>query len=285
MSDADVARLRDDYIELLKRALLGRTVGPTTMLKAIDKRPEPEEGRRARLARALAPPPPPPGIPAEPVQFDLSDNLDGKVSVFGLPPWAMTMIGLSRMDNLESCVRKVIEDGVPGDLIETGVWRGGATIFMRGILRAFGVTDRKVFVADSFEGVPPPDAERYPADEGMQLHLWPLAVDADEVRANFDRYGLLDDQVEFVEGWFRDTLPKLRDHRWAVIRLDGDLYESTMDALDNLYDGLQPGGWLIVDDHDIIACRHAIADFRAKRDIDEPIIEIDWTGICWQKSG
>jgi hypothetical protein len=281
VTEGDVGQLRDDYIELLKRSLLGRTVGPTTVLQPIERKPE-DEGRRARVARVLAEPP---GIAAEPVHYDLSDNLDGKVSVFGLPPWAMTMIGLRRMDNLEMCVRRVISDGVPGDLIETGVWRGGATIFMRGILRAFGVTDRTVFVADSFQGVPAPDADRYPADEGMQLHLWPLAVDADEVRANFERYGLLDDQVEFVEGWFRDTLPKLRDRQWAVIRLDGDLYESTMDALDNLYDGLQPGGWLIVDDHDIIACRHAIADFRSKRSIDEPIIEIDWTGICWQKSG
>jgi hypothetical protein len=282
VAEVGVDQLRDDYIDLLKRSLLGRTVGPTTVLQPIAPRPQ-ELGRRARLARALAKPP---GIPSEPVRYDLSDNTDGRVSVWGLPPWAMTMIGLRRMDNLESCVRRVIEDRVPGDLIETGVWRGGATIFMRGILRAFGVTDRTVYVADSFQGVPAPDENRYPADEGTQLHLWSgLAVDADEVRANFERYGLLDDQVEFVEGWFRDTLPKLRDRRWAVIRLDGDLYESTMDTLENLYDGLHSGGWLIVDDYEIAACRHAVDDFRAKRDIDDPIIPIDWTGICWQKSG
>src|SRR5581483_5755679 len=231
-----------------------------------------DEGRRARLARLLAPTH---GIAAEPGEVDLSDNVDGEVSVWGLPPWAMTMIGLRRMDNVEMCVRRVIEDDVPGDLIETGVWRGGATIFMRGILRAFDVTDRKVFVADSFQGVPAPNVDRYPADAGLQFHLWPLAVGVDEVRANFERYGLLDDQVEFVKGWFRDTLPRLRHRRWAVIRLDGDLYESTMDALENLYDGLQPGGWLIVDDHDIEACRDAVEDYRAKRGVEEPIIEID----------
>jgi len=198
----------------------------------------------------------------------------------------MTMIGRRRMDNIEQCIRRVLDDGVPGDLLEAGVWRGGATIFMRGILRAFGITDRKVYVADSFEGVPAPDAHRYPADEGITLHLWPgLAVSVDEVRANFARFGLLDDQVEFVEGWFKDTLPALRDHRWAVVRLDGDLYESTYDALENLYDGLVAGGWLIVDDYEIDACRRAVTDFRERRNIAEPIIEIDWTGICWQKSG
>ena len=278
------ATLRQAYLELLKRTLLGQTVGPTTLLRPIAEADE-LSGRRARLARALGVPPAP-GVPAESVEFDLTANDDGRIGVFGLPPWAMTMIGDRRMDNIETCVRRALEGNVPGDLIETGVWRGGATIFMRGLLGAFGVRDRTVYVADSFQGVPAPDADRYPADEGMPLHLWsPLAVSADEVRANFARFGLLDDQVEFVEGWFRDTLPRLRGHQWAVVRLDGDLYESTTNALDNLYDGLSPGGWLIVDDYEIVACRRAVNDFRERNDIREPIIEIDWTGICWQKGG
>jgi O-methyltransferase len=285
MTDDITEQLREVYLDLLKRALLGQTVGPQTVLRPT---PQPADltgqRARARLARALCPPPP--GIPAEAIEFDLSENVDGRLSVWGLPPWAMTMIGTRRMENIERCVRQVLRDRVPGDLIETGVWRGGATIFMRGILRAFGVTDRKVYVADSFGGVPPPDVERYPADEGLDLHLWPgLAVSLDEVRANFDRYGLLDGQVEFVKGWFRDTLPALKGHRWALVRLDGDLYESTTDSLENLYDGLAPGGWLIVDDYEIGACRQAVTDFRERRRIDDPIIEIDWTGICWQKRG
>ncbi len=271
--------LRNAYLDLLKRALLGQTVGPVTLLSPA---PAPDDGRRARLARAIHPPP---GIPAEAASFNLAENVDGRLSVWGLPPWAMTMIGNKRMDNIEGCVRAVIADGVPGDLIETGVWRGGATIFMRGILRAFGVTDRKVYVADSFQGLPPPDVASYPADEGLVLHLWPgLAVSVDEVRANFDRYGLLDGQVEFVKGWFRDTLPALKGRQWAVVRLDGDLYESTTDSLENLYDGLSAGGWLIVDDYEIPACRKAVGDFRERRGIDDAITEIDWTGICWQKS-
>jgi hypothetical protein len=279
--------LADAYIDLLKRVLLGQTVGPATLLQPTpDAGAAEPTGRRARLARALSPPPSPSGVPAEPVEFDLSTNVDGKVSLFHLPPWAMTMIGTRRMDNIEQCVRQALADGVPGDLIETGVWRGGASIFMRGLLRAFEVTDRKVYVADSFQGVPPPDPERYPVDEGMELHLWPgLAVGVDDVKANFERFGLLDDQVEFVEGWFRDTLPGLRGHQWAVVRLDGDLYESTTDSLENLYDGLSPGGWLIVDDYEIHACRAAVNDFRERRRIAEPITEIDWTGICWRKSG
>lgn len=222
---------------------------------------------------------------AEPVVFDLTENEEGTIAAPSLPPWPMTMIGRVRLDNVEECIRSVIEAGVPGDLIETGVWRGGTTIFMKGVLRAYGVTDRAVYVADSFEGLPAPDPGRYPADEGIILHLWPeLTASLDEVRANFSRFGLLDDRVTFVKGWFRDTLPTLRGHPWAVIRLDGDLYESTMNSLENLYDGLSPGGWVIVDDYfDIAACRQAVTDYRQRSGITEPIVRIDWTGACWQK--
>ncbi len=82
------------------------------------------------------------------------------------PARADSMIGLRRMDNIQDCIETVIRDDVPGDLIETGVWRGGATIFMRGVLKAYEDTTRTVWVADSFEGLPPPDPARYPADAG-----------------------------------------------------------------------------------------------------------------------
>jgi hypothetical protein len=262
----------------LKRSLLGLTVGPVTLYQPVASAPA-GRGRKHRRA-----PLPEGQVAAEPVEYDLSTNVDGLVSVWGLPPWPVTMIGRTRLDNVERCLRRVLEEGIPGDVIETGVWKGGTTIFMRGVLRAFGVTDRRVYVADSFEGLPEPDVEKYPADEGMTLHLWRnLAVGVDEVKANFARYDLLDDQVEFVEGWFRDTLPGLREHAWSVVRLDGDYYESTMDALVNLYPGLSPGGWLIIDDHDITACAQAVSDYRERNGIDEPIERIDWTGICWQK--
>ena len=154
----------------------------------------------------------------------------------------------------------------PGDLIETGVWRGGATIFMRAILKARGVTDRLVWVADSFAGLPPPDTARYPQDEGITLHQFPqLAVPLERVQDNFRRYGLLDEQVRFLKGWFRDTLPTAPIERLAILRLDGDLYESTIQALDSLYHKLSVGGFVIVDDYgNVAACRQAVHDFRAE---------------------
>jgi O-methyltransferase len=281
VSDGTGIPLQDAYIELLKRAVLGETAGPVTVYQPVATSTGGRLTRRL-LNRALASEQ---ATLARPTTVDLSRNEDGRLSVFDLPPWPMTMIGSRRLSNVEQCMRSVLEEGVPGDFIETGVWKGGTTIFMRGVLRAYGITDRRVYVADSFEGVPPPDAEKYPADRGHTFHTWPgLAVDLPAVKENFARFGLLDDQVEFVKGWFRDTLPALRGHKWAMVRLDGDLYESTMDALENLYDDLAVGGWLIVDDYEIDACRQAVTDFRAGKGATEEIKEIDGYGICWQKA-
>lgn len=201
------------------------------------------------------------------------------------PLEAETMVGLKRLENLQACVTSVIRNGVPGDLIETGVWRGGSSIFMRAILKAYGDTSRKVWLADSFRGLPPPDPARYPVDAGDTLWKYSeLAIPLEQVKANFARYGLLDEQVEFLPGWFRDTLPTAPIERLAVLRLDGDLYESTMEALVALYPKVSAGGFVIVDDYGLPTCRTAIEDFRQAQGITDPIQLIDWTGAFWQRS-
>lgn len=200
------------------------------------------------------------------------------------PMQAHTMIGLERLDNLQQCVERAIAGGVPGDLIETGVWRGGASIFMRAVLAAHGVTDRRVFVADSFEGLPPPDLAKYPQDRGDKHHKQRfLAVSRAQVEEHFRLYGLLDDQVVFLEGWFSDTLPSAPIDRLAVMRLDGDMYGSTMDALAALYPKLSEGGFCIIDDYALAGCRKAVDDFRAEHRVASPIVEIDWSGVFWRK--
>lgn len=201
------------------------------------------------------------------------------------PPFAETMVGRRRLDNLVDCLVDVLDSEVPGDVIETGVWRGGSAILMRGVLAAWADPTRRVWVADSFQGVPPPDPDRYPADRDVRLSGIPtLEVSAEAVRANFARYDLLDDRVLFLEGWFKDTLPDAPIESLALMRLDGDLYESTMDALKALYPKLSPGGYVIVDDYGgIEACRQAVTDYRAEHRITEPIHEVDWTGVYWQR--
>jgi hypothetical protein len=202
------------------------------------------------------------------------------------PSRAHTMIGMPRLDNLQQCVEQVLREGIAGDLIETGVWRGGAAIFMRGILKAHGVADRSVWVADSFEGLPPPDTKRYPKEPPSDFHQHAaLAVSLETVRQNFARYGLLDEQVRFLKGWFRDTLPSAPIERLAILRLDGDLYESTMDALVSLYPKLSPGGFAIVDDYNAVrGCTEAIHDFLDDRGISKQRLTlIEGAGAFWQK--
>jgi O-methyltransferase len=195
------------------------------------------------------------------------------------------MIGLKRLDNIEQCLVQVLEDDVPGDLIETGVWRGGAVILMRAVLEAYGDTDRAVYAADSFQGLPAPDASVFPADAGSRLHdAEPLAVARSEVERNFRLYGLLDERVRFLEGWFADTLPTVADRTWSVVRLDGDMYGSTIDALENLYPRLSVGGFLIVDDYGFDPCRQAVTDYRDAHSIDDPIESIDWLGAFWRRA-
>lgn len=217
-----------------------------------------------------------------PAPFDQEARAEGR----DWPLTAETMIGLRRLENLQQCITDVIARGIPGDLVETGVWRGGATIFMKAVLEAHEVRDRVVWVADSFQGIPRPDPQRYPADEGIDLWTAPqLSIPLEQVKANFARYGLLDERVRFLPGWFRDTLPSAPIEQLAILRLDGDLYESTMDALRCLYPKLSVGGYVIVDDYGAIpACKLAVEDFRREEGIGEEIVWIDWTGVFWQRA-
>jgi O-methyltransferase len=217
----------------------------------------------------------------EPGEFQAELREEGR----DWPADAESMVGLKRLANIRECVETVLADGVPGDLVETGVWRGGSCIYMRGILAAYGDPDRRVWVCDSFEGLPEHDG-RYEADIGDQFHTFgELAIGVEEVQENFRRYGLLDDRVEFLKGWFADTLATAPIDEIAVLRLDGDMYSSTMDALEPLYPRLSPGGFVIIDDFGAVpACAQAIHDFRAAHGITEEIHEVDWTGAYWRKA-
>jgi hypothetical protein len=196
-----------------------------------------------------------------------------------------TMIGPDRLANVRACVETVLADQIPGDLIETGVWRGGTTILMRAVLAAHGVDDRVVWVADSFQGFPDDRvaidrAVDYTGGHGNEM----FAVGVDQVKANFARYGLLDDQVRFLVGWFADTLPTAPIEQLAVLRLDGDLYQSTWDAISILEPKVSDGGFVIVDDYGMFGtCRQAIDEYRHAHDITEPMMRIDYTGHYWRK--
>lgn len=200
-------------------------------------------------------------------------RLADRVTGIDWPQHAPCMIG-SRLGNVQQCVEQVLMDGIPGDLAEAGVWRGGTAIFMRALLKVHDAADRSVWVIDSFAGMPP--------DTGWAA-VDRLAVPLAEVQHNFGLYGLLDDQVHFVEGWFRDTLPVQAPGPFAVIRLDADLYESQADALTYLYPRLSPGGFVIIDDPQLDGCARAVSEYREKHGIREPVLGTNGYTVYWRK--
>lgn len=276
--------LRSLYLDLLKRTLTGALAEDNDSIIG-GVRTQGSPSLKKRVASSI-------GQLASRFNLEiaLKKPYDAHARENGLdwPVRAESMIGLKRMSNIQHCIEQVVRDGVPGDLIETGVWRGGACIFMKANLVAWGDTTRKVWLADSFEGLPKPDAARYPADAGDQLHKQTgLGVGADQVRHNFERYGLLDERVEFLVGWFKDTLPTAPIDQLALMRLDGDMYESTIQAIEALYPKLSPGGFCIVDDFGSHASQagQAIHDYRKANGIDEEIVAIDPFGAYWRKAG
>jgi len=203
------------------------------------------------------------------------------------PYASVSMIGRKRMDHLQHCVETALAEGIEGDLMECGVWRGGAVILMQALLDLHDVADRRVVAADSFEGMPRPDTAAFPADALHRDHSneTVLCVSLEQVKENIAHFGFDPDRIVFLKGWFKDTLPNAPVDRLAVLRLDADLYESTMQIFENLYHRISPGGFVIVDDYGSWeACRIACHEFRERIGETAPIEPIDWSGAYWRKS-
>lgn len=275
------AALRARYLELLRRALANfiypehelRIEKLETGAAPADAKTRDRELRDIRYRDA-----------ADFAQL-MAAKLDG--SIWRGRPWRFshTMVGMRRLEHLQWCAERVFEDQVPGDFLEAGVCQGGASILMRGLQVAFEQSQRRMWVADSFQGLPEPTNEidtGYDFSEGKQP--W-LAMTQAAVEDNFRTYELLSDEVVFLPGWFCDTLASAPVSSLAILRLDADLYESTRDALVALYDKVSPGGFIIIDDYNAFTpCRRAVEEFRAERGITEPIRRIDRMAVYWRRN-
>mmetsp|Transcript_24367 Transcript_24367/g.67420 ORF Transcript_24367/g.67420 Transcript_24367/m.67420 type:complete len:406 (-) Transcript_24367:67-1284(-) len=197
-----------------------------------------------------------------------------------------TMTGWARLDNVYDLLRNVTRNNIKGDYIETGVWRGGSSIFAKAALRALEPNSGRVsYVCDSFHGLPPGDKSLNVKDKGW--NDWPyLSVSSDIVANNFIKYGLLDATVVFAKGFFNETMPLLRNQIefLSIMRLDGDMYESTVDVLYNLYDKLSIGGYAIIDDWYGFPAKTACLDFFEVHGINPTIVTIDIVSVYWQKT-
>jgi hypothetical protein len=260
-------------------ASLSPDVFPPANASAYSTKPWPWADSSVKEARRLA---------AELTGFDKVATNDLKtleLRTNGLDwPDAMTMIGMKRMQNIFECISIIMKNNTAGDFMECGIWRGGAVIFMRSLLDTYQDKDRIVWGADSFEGVPPDEMRLCDDDKGVVFGFKEyLGVPQSKVEENLRKYGFLNNRVKLIPGWFKDTLHNAPVRKLALLRLDGDLYESTMDELNALYHKVVPGGFVIVDDYGLKMCKKAVDEFRESQGIKSPLKSVDWTGVYWQK--
>lgn len=200
-----------------------------------------------------------------------------------------TMTGTFRLNNVRSSLEQVFKDNVNGDFLEAGAWRGGASIFARAVMLAAGQQARRVYVCDSFAGLPRAST---PMDNDHWSRMHFLEVSVDEVQNSFEKFKVLDDNVHFEKGFFVHSLPPLRlrlqqeGRKLAVVRGDGDMFESFYDILFNLYDLVPVGGYFICDDcPSILVAEKAIHQFRQHHGITEHIMRVEESeaGTFWRK--
>ncbi len=196
-----------------------------------------------------------------------------------------TMVSTEALVDLAHQVRAVLAYGIPGDFVECGAWRGGASFLMADLLRQAGVADRKVWLCDSFEGIPPPQeidgaaAKAWAENKEGQFSFDNLRVSLEDVQQSAARLGLAS-HTEFVKGYFEQTLPAVRERIGpiSILRIDCDWYASVRCCLDNLYDQVVEGGFVIFDDyHTFDGCARAVHEFLGERGLSYRIEHVAGT--------
>jgi hypothetical protein len=185
---------------------------------------------------------------------------------------------------LKYCMQEVEKNRISGDFLEAGVWAGGMTIFMKAFIEAYSNKTRNLWVLDSFKGWPvvndDPDAKQC----NNQNIPW-VMVSLETVKSNFSKYDLLDNRINFIEGFFSETLPSISVGQLAILRLDSDLYASTMESLNALYPKLAVGGYVIIDDYGCFnSCDRAVNEYREQHNINDKMVKQGSVGVYWQKT-
>lgn len=211
-------------------------------------------------------------------------NLERRYGGLDWPLFGATMIGHLRLDNLRDCIFNVIEQQIVGDIVETGVWRGGAMLFAALLLEVLTpLSTRRVWLCDSFSGLPPASTEK---DTNSWVQQEYLRVPSSDVAELFDKSGIPADRYMLLKGYFNETMPQLASKvdSIAVLRFDADMWESAMDVFCSLYGRVPLGGFIIVDDWFGFPSREAIEGIFADLGVQEAIIPIDTLSVFWRKN-
>lgn len=203
-----------------------------------------------------------------------------------------TMVGRERRRRLLAHMESLDADGVGGDVVELGVYRGG-TAAVLGKACAASNMKRRLWLFDSFEGLPEPrsedglEAARYAAGRvgGKAESIGECVGTRVEVeRLLFESAQLDPSGVTLVEGWYQHTLGKVEIESIALLHLDCDWYESVQLALETLYERVVPGGWVVLDDYgEWRGARLALHEFLGSRSIASPLHRGGHTQAAFRK--
>lgn len=171
-------------------------------------------------------------------------------------PYSMT--SMERMYALFKAVKYIIENNIPGDFVECGVWRGGSSMIIASTLKLLNITDRKIYLYDTFEGMPKPgeNDNKFRGDIIGQ-EVWKkeqkkggwLVATQEEVKNNLTKIDYPEKNLVFVKGMVEETIPKIAPEQISLLRLDTDFFDSTYHEFVHLYPKLSEKGILIIDDY------------------------------------
>jgi O-methyltransferase len=198
-------------------------------------------------------------------------------------PNVYSMCAYNEIKQTQDLLVDVINNNIEGSLVETGVWRGGIGMWMQAILKYYNVR-KDIWLFDMFGLFPEPIHEKDKYINNIIKFLFANPPTVDDVRNNFRKMDLLDSNIKFVVGEFKNTVPVSKINNIALLRLDGDHYDSTMIVLENYYWNISKGGYCIIDDYnnEHIACRNAVDEFRLKHSINNKIIDTHGGSVYWQ---
>ncbi|WP_418301560.1 TylF/MycF/NovP-related O-methyltransferase [Lysinibacillus fusiformis] len=200
-----------------------------------------------------------------------------------------SMTSIDRLYSLYQSVKYVIANEVQGDFVECGVWRGGSSMMVMETLRKLGVTDRDVYLYDTFEGMSEPSdsdidfcgnraEQKWLQSQSSSVNLWCYAS-LDDVKSNIEKTSYPMDKIHFVKGKVEETLTESLPEKLCLLRLDTDWYESTYQELLHLYPLLSLNGVLIIDDYGHWqGARKAVNDYFKKYNVKMLLNKIDFTG-------
>lgn len=193
----------------------------------------------------------------------------------------ISILPVQRLNSLIDMMTYIKDNNINGDFLEAGAMRGGACMVMKAFCNE-NKLNKKVFVADSFKGFP---ISKITEESYVNNTTFPFViVSEEECKNNFRRYNLLDDDVIFIKGFFNESLPQADINNLSILRIDCDMYQSTLDVLENLYDKVSENGFIIIDDYgDFPFCKKAVDLFRQNLNTPKQLFWVDDQCVYWQK--